>query len=263
MATALITGASAGIGSELAKLFAADKHDVVLVARRQDRLQALAQELERTHGIRAHALACDLASAGAVTALVKQLAERGLEIDFLVNNAGFGTLGPFSERELEREVAMIELNVTAVVRLTRELVAPMLARRRGRILTVGSTAGFQPGPYMATYYATKAFVNSFSEALAYELRGTGVSATLLCPGPTLTEFGEISGVAKSALFSASVANAADVARTGYRAMHAGKVVAIYGAVNWLGVQLLRIGPRAWVRAISAALNRSPSPGHGA
>jgi len=255
--TALVTGASSGIGKELARLFAADGHGVVLVARRLARLEALAAELE-AQGARAWPIACDLATESGVDALLRELSARGLEIDFLVNNAGVGTTGRFAEANPVKEAGMTELNVTAVVRLTRGLLPGMLARHRGRILNIGSTAGFQPGPYMATYYATKAFVNSFSEALAYELRGTGVTLTLSCPGPTQTEFGETSGVGKSRLFQLQAAPAARVAKGAYQALFRGRVLVVHGLLNRLGVALVRVGPRAWVRAIVASLNRPPA-----
>ena len=257
--TALVTGASSGIGKELARLFAADGHAVVLVARRLPRLEELANELIAS-GAKACAIACDLAAPDGVGALVQDLARRGLEIDFLVNNAGVGTTGRFADSDPAKEVAMAELNVTAVISLTRALVTGMLARRHGRILNIGSTAGFQPGPYMATYYASKAFVNHFSEALAYELRGTGVTLTLSCPGPTETEFGDISGVAKSRLFRLQVASAESVAKAAYGALFRGRVLVVHGFVNRLGVALVRLGPRAWVRAVLALLNRPPALG---
>jgi short-subunit dehydrogenase len=256
LATALITGASAGIGRELARCFAADGHDLVLVARRLPELQALCAELEQRHPIKARAVACDLGSPSALAELLGEV--RGLELEYLVNNAGFGTCGSFAELPAEREAAMVELNVSAVLRLTRAVLPQMLARRSGRILNLGSTAGFQPGPYMATYYATKAFVNSFSEALTYELRGTGVSVTLSCPGPTETEFGEVSGVNKTRLFKLGAAPAASVAKQAYRAMLRGRAVVVHGLLNWLGVQLLRVSPRAAVRAVVGALNRAPA-----
>jgi uncharacterized protein len=256
LATALITGASAGIGRELARCFAADGHDLVLVARRLPELQALCAELEQRHPIKARAVACDLGSPSALAELLGEV--RGLELAYLVNNAGFGTCGSFAELAAEREAAMVEVNVTAVVRLTRTVLPQMLARRSGRILNLGSTAGFQPGPYMATYYATKAFVNSFSEALTYELRGTGVSVTLSCPGPTETEFGDISGVNKTRLFKLGAAPAASVAKQAYRAMLRGRPVVVHGLLNWLGLQLLRVSPRAAVRAVVGALNRAPA-----
>jgi len=256
LATALITGASAGIGRELARLFAAGGHDLVLVARRFPELQALCVELEQRHHVKARAVACDLGSQSELDELLGEV--RGLELDYLVNNAGFGTVGSFAELPAEREAAMIDLNVKALVRLTREVLPSMLRRRQGSILNVGSTAGFQPGPYMATYYATKAFVNSFSEALAYEVRGSGVSVTLSCPGPTLTEFGAVSGVDKSRLFKLGAASAASVARQAYRAMQRGRPVVVHGLLNWLLVQSLRVTPRALVRSIAGLLNRPPS-----
>lgn len=256
MTTALITGASAGIGRELARLFAADGHDLVLVARRLPELQALCTELEQQYRIDARAITCDLSSTSAVDELLVQV--RALELDYLVNNAGFGTTGAFASLPADREVAMVELNVTALVRLTREALPQMLGRKKGRILNIGSTAGFQPGPYMATYYASKAFVNSFSEALAHELRGTGVSVTVSCPGPTETEFGAISGVDKTPLFRLGAASAASVARAGYRAMQRGQTMVVPGFLNWLVVEIVRISPRALVRTIAAALNRPPA-----
>jgi len=258
LATALITGASAGIGRELARVFAAHGHDLVLVARRLPELQALCTELERQHPIKARARACDLASPSALAQLLDELS--GFELEYLVNNAGFGTCGSFADLPAEREADMVALNVSAVVRLTRALLPQMLARRSGRILNLGSTAGFQPGPYMATYYATKAFVNSFSEALSYELRGSGVSVTVSCPGPTETEFGDISGVNKTPLFKLGAAPAARVANEAYRALQRGRPLIIHGLLNWLGAQLLRVGPRALVRAVTGALNRVPALG---
>ncbi|HEY3667199.1 MAG TPA: SDR family oxidoreductase [Polyangiaceae bacterium] len=260
MATALITGASAGIGRELARVFAAHGHDLVLVARRLPELEALCRELEARHRIKASAKACDLASPAALSELIAELGELELELEYLVNNAGFGTCGSFAELPAEREASMVELNVSAVVRLTRAVLPQMRARARGRILNVGSTAGFQPGPYMATYYATKAFVNSFSEALSYELRGSGVTVTLSCPGPTHSEFGDISGVNKTRLFKLGAASAASVANAAYTAMQRGRPMIVHGLMNWLGVQLLRVSPRALVRAITGALNRVPALG---
>ncbi len=259
MTTALITGASSGLGTEYAKLFAAGRHDVVLVARRQDRLDALAAELRRAHGIEARVIAADLAAAGGPQRVLDAL--QGTAIDFLVNNAGFGTSGAFAELPLERELEMIQVNVVALVTLTRALLPAMIARRSGRVLNVGSTAGFQPGPFMAGYYASKAFVNSFTEALWYELRDTGVTATVSCPGATATEFATVAGTARSRLFRLGAASAASVAREGYQAMMAGRPIVVHGVRNWLGVQLLRVSPRAAVRAVAAALNPTPADGH--
>jgi len=256
MGTALVTGASAGLGVEYARLFAADKHDVVLVARRRDRLDALAAELSTTHGISAHVIAADLGTSDGATALVAELRTRGLDIEFLVNCAGFGSNGRFAELDSARELEMVQLNITALVTLTRALLPPMIARGRGRVLNIGSTAGFQAGPFMAVYYASKAFVNLFTEGLAYELHGTGVTATVSCPGATATEFAERAGNERSWLFRLGAMSATTVARQGYRAMMAGRPMIVHGLKNKLSVQLLRISPRVAIRAIAASLNHS-------
>ncbi|TMB38793.1 MAG: SDR family oxidoreductase [Deltaproteobacteria bacterium] len=256
MGTALITGASAGLGAEYAKLFAADKHDLVLVARRKDRLDALAGELRSAHGVKVEVVPADLATPA--DRVVEEVARLGVQIEFLVNNAGSGASGAFAELELERELEMIQLNMTSLVVLTRSFLPAMIARRSGRVLNIGSTAGFPPGPFMAVYYASKAFVNSFTEALWYELKGTGVSATVSCPGATATEFAEVAGNSRSLLFRLGAANPKVVAAQGYRAMMKGKPMVIHGLKNKLTVQSLRISPRAVARAIAASLN--PSPG---
>jgi hypothetical protein len=254
---ALVTGASAGLGAEFARLFARDGHDVMLVARRRDRLEVLAQELIDAHGIRAHVFAADLGIETGPGEVVAEAERLGLEVDFLVNNAGFGSSGAFAESDPGRELEMVQVNVAAVVELTRAFVQPMIARRRGRILNLGSTAGFQAGPFMATYYASKAFVNHFTEALAYELRGTGVTATVSCPGATATEFAVVAGNDRSRLFRMGAASAPRTALEAYRAMMAGKPMIVHGARNKLAVQLLRLSPRAAVRAFAAALNPPP------
>jgi hypothetical protein len=189
--------------------------------------------------------------------VLEEVRRLGVEVGFLVNNAGFGTTGPFAELDLERELEMVQVNIVALVTLTRRFLPDMIARKRGRILNIGSTAGFQPGPFMAAYYASKAFVNSFTEALAYELRGTGVTATVSCPGATATEFSTVAGTDRSRLFRMGAASAATVAREGYRAMMAGKPTVVHGAKNKLAVQLLRVSPRAAVRAVAASLNAPP------
>jgi uncharacterized protein len=253
--TALVTGASAGLGRELARLAAKDGHDLVLVARRKERLEELAAELTSAHGVQVAVIAADLSDQAAPVDVAERLFAAGTRIDFLINNAGFGTCGPFSQAVLDREVEMIHLNIRALVQLTHLFLPEMLARKSGRILNVASVAGFVPGPYMATYYASKAFVLSFTEALAAELLGTGVTITASCPGPTETEFGAVAGNAKSKLFQRHVAEAAPVALHAYQAMMAGKVVAIPGLMNKLIAQSTRIAPRVWLRAIAAHLNR--------
>jgi short-subunit dehydrogenase len=251
---AIVTGASSGLGVEYARLLAADGHDLVLVARRRDRLEGLAKELEAAHRIRAHVVAADLAAAGAVERVVAEVERLGVEIEFLVNDAGFGASGAFAQADASRQLEMVAVNVGALVALTRAFLPGMIARGRGRVLNVGSTAGFAPGPFMAVYYASKAFVNSFTEALAYELRGTGVTATVSCPGATATEFAARAGNDRSLLFRLGSASAAPVAREGYRAMLRGRPLVVHGLRNKLLVQSIRVSPRAAVRAITAALN---------
>jgi short-subunit dehydrogenase len=257
LATALVTGASSGLGVEYAKIFAAEKHDLLLVARRRDRLEALAAELRSAHGVQAHVVAADLASPQGPEQVFAEARRLGLEIEFLVNNAGLGASGAFAELPLGRELEMIQVNVTALVSLTRLFLPAMLLRKRGRILNVGSTAGFPPGPFMAVYYASKAFVNSFTEALWYELRGTGVTATASCPGATATEFSGVAGNDRSLLFRLGAAPAVAVARDGYRAMMKGKPMVVHGLRNKLTIQSLRLTPRALSRAVAASLNPRP------
>ena len=256
MGLALITGASSGFGAEFARLFAADGHDVVLVARRRDRLEALAKELEGPRRMRAHVIDLDLGRVDAVPSLMATLEARGLtSLEFLVNNAGFGTNGPFASSDPAAEAQMIQVNIAALSALTRAVLPGMLARGRGRILNIGSTAGFQAGPDMATYYASKAFVNIFTEALAYELRGTGVTATVSCPGASATEFASVAGTGKTWLFKLGAAPAQTVCRQAYRAMLRGRTMIIHGPKNWLLIQSQRLAPRALVRAIAGWLNR--------
>lgn len=254
--TALVTGASAGLGRDFCRLFAADGHDVILVARRRDRLEELAGELRAAQGVTATVIEADLAQPGAARRIHDDLRGRGLAVDFLVNNAGFGGTGSFAAVAEDRDVRMVQVNVTALVELTRLLLPAMLERKRGRILNIGSTAGFQPGPFMATYYASKAFVNSFTDALAYELAGTGVTATLSCPGATETEFAGHAGNAESLLFRIGAADSASVAREAYQAMMAGRARIVHGLTNKIGTQAVRLSPRAAILAITARLNRS-------
>ncbi len=254
--TALVTGASAGLGAILAGCFAADGHDVVLVARRRDKLEALGAELESKHGVRAVAFAEDLGDREAPGRIARELEKQSIAVEFLVNNAGFGTSGAFTDLELGRELEMLQVNIVTLVHLTRLVVPAMVARGSGRILNLGSTAGFQPGPFMADYYASKAFVNSFSQALWYELRGTGVTVTVSCPGATATEFAQVAGTDKSRLFKAGTMGATEVAAHAYRAMMRGKRMAIPGLRNKLMMQSLRVSPQSVVIGIAGSLNRA-------
>ncbi len=253
--TALITGASAGIGKELAKLFAKDGVGLVLVARRRDRLEELSQQLSAEHGVRTLVVDADLGDPKSAAQIVEAVEREGLVIDYLVNNAGFGTNGPFAESDIERELSQIQVNVVSLVHLTRLVLPKMLTRGRGRILNIGSTAGFQPGPFMAVYYATKAFVNSFTEALWFELKDTGVTATVSCPGATATEFAQVAGNDKTKLFQMGAASPEQVAKEAYRAMKRGKPMVVHGLKNRVAMHSLRVSPRAAVRTLAATLNK--------
>jgi short-subunit dehydrogenase len=248
--TALITGASGGIGEALARLFAADGTDLILVARSADKLSALASELSQAHRVQATVLALDLSAPDAADRIVDQLSSRGVNIDILVNNAGFATYGNFIETSIEEEARMLQVNVVALTMLTKRLLPGMVQRRRGRILNVASTAGFLPGPLMAAYYASKAYVLSLSEALTNETAGTGVTVTCLCPGPTHTGFQKRAQAEESKLFSTlAVMKAEDVARAGYEGLKMGRAIVIPGLTNRLLVQSIRFTPRAMVRQI--------------
>lgn len=253
MATALITGASSGLGREFARLFAADGHDVVLIARSREKLRALADELEARHNIKAHVEPADLSEPAAAKTIFERVSAMEAPVEFLVNNAGFGSNGPFAEQDAARELGMVQVNISSLVHLTH-LFLPGMIERKGRILNVASTAGFQAGPYMATYYATKAFVLHFSEALSHELKKGGVTVTAHCPGATLTGFGAIAGNDKSNLFKLAAMEAADVARHGYDAMKAGQVIAVSGFNNRLGAFLVRFSPRWVLRWVVGWLN---------
>jgi len=247
--TALITGASGGIGYELARLFARDRHNLVLVARSSDKLKQIAAELAPS-GIQVTTVPLDLVEPRAPHVLFDQLQREGIAVDVLVNNAGFGKFGEFAKMTEAGILGQIELNITALTHLTKLFLAPMMARRSGRILNVASTAGFQPGPLMAVYYATKAYVISFSEAIANELEGSGVTVTCFCPGATHTGFAQRAGIGGSRLFKFGAMSAESVARDGYRALMNGRTLAISGAQNWLVAQSTRFAPRRMVTAAS-------------
>ena len=224
---ALITGASSGIGKELAAIHAARGGDVILVARSKDKLEALAEQLQSEHDIKATTIPKDLTNPDAAEAIFDEVADSGLELDVLINNAGFGGRGKFHERAWHSDLAMIQLNVVALTALTRFFLPGFVERNRGRILNVSSTAALVPGPLQAVYYATKAYVTSFSNAVAEELHDTNVTVTALMPGATETEFARVSGMDKTNLFS-KTAGAREVAQAGYDAMLAGKLDVIAG-----------------------------------
>jgi len=250
--TALITGASSGIGAELAKLCAAGGYDVVLVARRAAQLEKLAADLVARHSIDARIVTADLSGEAAPDEIARTL--NGRTLDVLINNAGFGVHGPFSRTDWAEERRLIEVNMIAPVRLSKIFLPLMLERGSGRILNVASTAAFVPGPLMAMYYASKSFLVSFSLAVAREVKGTGVSVTVLCPGPTRTEFGDVAGLQSSRLFQGPSMSAEAVAREGFDAMLAGKDEVIAGARNrWL-ILGTRLAPRRMLAAMAQRLN---------
>ncbi|MEE4278078.1 MAG: SDR family oxidoreductase [Halieaceae bacterium] len=223
--TALITGASAGIGEALAWVHAEKGGDLILVARRKERLDVLAAAITADHGVRVEVITADLSKPGAAKRLVAEVEERGLQVDILINNAGLGAHGAFHESALERQTTMLQVNITALTELTHLLVQGMVERGNGKVLNVGSTAGFLPGPLQAVYYATKAFVNSFSQAIANELEGTGVTVSVLCPGPVATEFQGVADMGGVKGFDFA-ADARSVAECGYRAMEKGRLVVV-------------------------------------
>lgn len=254
---ALITGASRGIGLELANECAKHGHDVVLVARRRDALEGAAGQIEGKYPVRAIVIPADLSDPAAPSEIFASMMEQKIEVNVLINNAGFGLGGAFLETPIEREIEMVQVNVTALMHLTKLFAPPMVKRRSGRIMNVASTAAFQPGPLMAVYYATKACVLSFSEAIAEEWRNTGVTVTALCPGATATDFAETAQISNTRLFQRlGVADAGDIARHGYKAMMRGDRVAIPGWRDKLMIQAERFAPRRMVTAIARKVQES-------
>lgn len=248
--TVLITGASSGIGRELAGQFAGDGAGLVLVARSEDRLRELASSLAARYGVATQVLPADLSQPGAPDQIMQALARQQIDVDVLVNNAGFGARGSVAGLGAARQLDMIEVNVAALTRLTALLLPGMLERRRGGILNVASTAAFQPGPNSAVYYATKAYVLSFTEALAEEVRGSGVRVSCLAPGPTDTGFAAQAGATGSRLFQRGVMDAARVARAGHDGLLRGKTLVIPGLRNRALAFSVRLSPRALVTKIS-------------
>jgi short-subunit dehydrogenase len=247
--TALITGASSGIGKALAENFAKAGYDVILTARSAPAMEAQAADLEQRYGIAATVIAADLESSSAAKELHAEIKRRGFTLSALANNAGYGTYGMFQDTALDRELAMMQLNMNAVVALTK-LFLPDLLSTRGKILNTSSTAAFQPGPYMAIYYASKAFVLSFSEAIAAELTETGVTVTAICPGPTASGFQDRAEMNHSKfVHGKTLPTSEEIARKGFRAMQRGQRVYVPGIKNWLLSQVPRFSPRSLVTRI--------------
>jgi short-subunit dehydrogenase len=253
--TVLVTGASSGIGLELARCFAAEKCHLVLVARNTSALEKLAAELRGNHSIRVRVLTADLARPETPSEIFDELDQEKISVDVLVNNAGFGLHGTFAELPLNTQLEMVQVNVTALTHLTGLFLPGMIGRRRGGILNVGSVAGFLPGPNMTVYYATKAFVMSFSEALRVELQDTGVTVTDLCPGPTATNFSQVARSHRTRKVHYGKMSAAEVARSGHAAFRQGRVLSVPGFKNKILTLLPRIFSRSFIARVSGRYNQ--------
>jgi len=248
--TALITGASSGIGLGLAKEFAKNNIDVVLVARNESRLNEIAGEISAQYGIRAFVMAIDLSKPDAAVEIFQRVKKENLFIEYIVNNAGFGDFGMFCDTDWKKEEAMISLNITALTQFCKLFIKEMKEHKRGKIMNVASTAAFQPGPLMAVYFATKAYVLSFSGAINNELKDDGITVTALCPGPTLSGFWNAAAANGSKLVQGKkIPTSAEVAAYGYKAMMKGRSVAIHGWMNRIMVMMVKVTPRNMVIGI--------------
>lgn len=257
MKTALITGASSGFGAEFAKIFAKDGYNLVITARSTDKLEKLKQNIELEYGVDVFVYTSDLSLPASPQQLFNFTQQKGITVDVLVNNAGFGDLGNFAKSDLVRQQQMVDLNISALMQLTHLYLPQMIENHHGRILNVASIAGFAPGPGMSVYYATKAFVLSFSDALATELKGTGVTVTALCPGPVNTGFAAAAGFKNNIMFSGKEdGKAAQVSRYGYNAMKKGKAVALPDMLCKLGAFGVRLVPRSVAKNVIYAIQSS-------
>ncbi len=255
----LITGASGGIGREFARVFAQNGHNLILVARSRDKLDALCSELKMAYGVNAVPFCADLTSYAEIQSLYDWTKQNGRQVDHLVNNAGFGDMGAFLDADWSRQQALLNLNISAVARLTYLFGKDMKERGYGRIINVSSVAAFSAGPYMSMYYASKSFVLSFSEALAEELKGSGVTVTALCPGPTDTGFEKNANMGKSIMFSRlPTATAEQVAKAGYTAAMKGKPIKYHGIVTYSFNLLTRLLPRSVTRRLAKEMDRNKS-----
>jgi short-subunit dehydrogenase len=254
MATALITGASNGIGLELAKVHASKGDNLILVARNKSKLEELKVELEKAFKVKVHIIAKDLSGSNSAKEVYEETTQQNIQIDYLINNAGFGDFGFFVENDWNKELQMINLNITTLTQFTKLYLQEMVKRRSGKIMNVASTAAFQSGPTMAVYYATKAYVLSFSEAIDNEVRDKGVTVTTLCPGATESGFQAAAAMEESALVKGKkLPSSKEVAEYGYKSMMNGKTVAIHGFMNWILANSVRFTPRALVVKITRKL----------
>lgn len=249
--TALITGASSGFGYEFVKLFAKDNYELIIASRNLERLEEIKREFPT---VEVTVIQVDLTKPNSASELYYEIKDRNLRVDVLVNNAGFGMLGEFSKLDVQRQIDMIQVNAAALTELTHYVLQEMRQRGEGKILNVASTAAFLPGPLMAVYYATKAYVLSFSEALVEELRGTGITVTTLCPGPSKTNFAKAAKVEKTKMFG-SVMNADTVAMLGYKALMKGQRVVITGTLNKLGAYASKFLPRSYAARFAKAITK--------
>lgn len=257
--TALITGATSGIGYELTKLFAQNGFDLAIVARNMARLDKVSGEVQRGPNVTVQVIPKDLSQPTAAEEIYRELQSKGIEVDVLVNNAGFNVYGPFRKTSAQKELQMMQVHMLTLTHLTKLFLPGMLKRKFGKVLNLASTASFTPGAGDAVYCATKAYVLSFSEAIAEELKGTGVTVTALCPGPTKTEFAERAEMADTKIFQGSLSSATEVAQAGYRAMMQGRTTVVVGLNNKLMIFSLRFSPRNLVTKIGKSLlSRSPS-----
>ncbi len=245
--TALITGASGGLGFDLATLMAKEGNNLILVARNREKLEQRAQEL-RSYGVEIDCIVSDLSKPESVEKLYKAVKTLGRQVDFLINNAGVGLFGKFTETDMKQELEMLYLNINSLTHLTKLVLPDMTARGKGKIMNVASTAAFQPGPLMAVYYASKAYVLSFSEGIENELKGTGVTVSALCPGPTRTDFSSRANLGKSKLFDGGTMDSMTVAKAGYDGFMKGKSIIIPGAQNKILAKSIRLMPRKLVTA---------------
>lgn len=252
---AFVTGASGGIGKAIAEQFAQNGINLIITARRLDVLRTLSEEWSNRHGIDVAVYESDLSVPGAAQALADTVLAAYPQVDYLVNNAGYGSFGMFADSDLENELSMMTINMNALTILTKKIL-PSILDRKGKIMNLGSTASFQPGPYMAVYYATKAYVLSFSQALASELEGTGVTVTTLCPGPTRSGFQDKASMNNSGLVKGrKIPTADEVGKAGYRAMMAGKRVYIHGVMNTIMAESTRFFPRKMVTSVVKSMSK--------
>ena len=256
--TVLITGATTGIGYELAKLFAKDKYDLVIIARNGSKLKEVSDELVKDFRVNVKSISKDFSKTLSAEEIYQELNKENINIDVLINNAGFGNLGAFSESDLSNDLEMIQLNITSLVVLTKLFMIDMIRNNSGKIMNVASTAAFQPGPGMAIYYATKSFVLHFSEAIAEELTDTEITVTSLCPGPVITEFQNRAGIQNTKLVNRKISglmSAEEVAEIGFKGLMKGKRIVIPGIINKVIPLLVRLSPRKFVAKVAGSLHK--------